>query len=94
MKNKWTVVCADGDYNESKRVIEGQLTPRRLRLIMQYVAKYNTDNATPYGVSPQGYAYRCGCSHDCCGCLISDRIEMAVPESNKVELKMVTTYNL
>jgi hypothetical protein len=29
----------------------------------------------PYGISPNGYAYNCGCEHDCCGCLSGERIK-------------------
>lgn len=66
----------DFDYRLAQRVISGRLTPKRAAVIKKYAAKYNQSHSAPYGVSPNGYPYSCGCEHDCCGCLCSDSMNV------------------
>lgn len=54
----------------SLREFTGRLTPKRHKIISSYARKLT--NKAPYGYSTSGYAYRCGCEHDCCGCLTSE----------------------
>jgi hypothetical protein len=73
-------LSGDG-YYASTRTIVGRLTPLRFKVLNDAVRRFNYNNEAPYGKSPNGYAYRCGCEHDCCGCLIG--------ESASVEFKSV-----
>jgi hypothetical protein len=68
------------------------LTPRRLRVLLKYVARHNRENFAPYGISPNGYAYTCGCSHDCCGCLSSDTMSLHLTRDYAV-VRWVQSFN-
>lgn len=101
-KFNWVGVAHDYDYNNSKTTIplmSGRLTPRRVAIIEQRIAEVNEEISAPYGRSPNGYAYRCGCEHDCCGCLSSDRVELVLvqreygSESFEVHLERHRRYN-
>jgi hypothetical protein len=63
---------ADGDFDSriSEREISGKITRARRKAIEHSVRKFNRTWEAPYGYSHNGYAYRCGCEHDCCGCLV------------------------
>ena len=61
-------------YHQTERTIIGKLTPLRLQIITGAVDKFNEAHDAPYGVSPNGYRYRCGCEHDCCGHLVSESV--------------------
>lgn len=74
--NKQWIVSDDSDID--RRILERHfnkhyMTPKRLSIIQQYAIAFTTDidNSAPYGFSPNGFRYRCGCEHDCCGCLSS-----------------------
>jgi len=83
-KNKWEWCGIDDDDNTSKRVFDAShLTKKRYEIIRRYVKRHNREWHAPYGISPNGYAYRCGCEHDCCGCIIRNRMTIEV-NSNKV----------
>ena len=83
---------------ESKREIIGRLTPLRYNILSKAVRKFNYCHDAPYGISPNGYAYRCGCEHDCCGCLISESmtIEFKTISDNIVQASFIhyKSYNL
>lgn len=66
---------SDYDYRVFQRIIEGNLTQKRIDIIQSFVEKANDYMQYPYGMSPNGYAYNCGCEHDCCGCLSGERIK-------------------
>jgi hypothetical protein len=88
----------ESDYDRSiqERVIEGHLTGHRYEILRNYVSKFNEDNSYLYGISPNGYAYGCGCSHDCCGCLVSVRMSMTIIQSYGgafVKLTISQSYN-
>ena len=78
-------------YFEAKRTIIGRLTPFRFKVLKNAVRKFNYNNEAPYGISPNGYAYRCGCEHDCCGCLVSESmtIEFNTIADNLVEASFI-----
>ena len=51
-------------------ILVGRFTPKRRAIAQAYIDGLNEDMKAPYGISPNGYAYRCGCERDCCGCLV------------------------
>ena len=85
-------------YYEAKRTIIGRLTPLRFNILKNAVRKFNYLKDAPYGRSPKGYAYRCGCVHDCCGHLISEHISFDFNSiaDNLVELTFIhfKSYNV
>jgi len=91
-KKRFDLELGDLDKTKFVRVIEGRITRKRYKLIKRFVRKYNIDNRYPYGVSEKGYAYRCGCEHDCCGHLV--RTEMfATFGNNKTTIELISNYN-
>jgi hypothetical protein len=89
-------IDSDYDRNIRERVIEGNLTGRRYEILKNYVSRFNEDNRFLYGISPNGYAYGCGCEHDCCGCTTSIRMTMLINQSwgrATVKLTIVENYN-
>ena len=80
--NKFIEKRSDYDYTESEKEIIVRLTPLRFILLTKGVKKWNYNHKYPYGISPNGYAYRCGCEHDCCGCLVGQNMSF---HFNKIE---------
>jgi hypothetical protein len=70
-EHKFTIRDGDFDHSVIRREISGKFTKKRRKLIEKVVRKFNRKWDAPYGYSPNGYAYRCGCDHDCCGCLVN-----------------------
>lgn len=56
------------ERSQAHRVLIGRLTRKRYEFFRQVVRQVLTDRF-PYGKSPNGYPYSCGCEHDCCGCI-------------------------
>lgn len=85
--SKFKVVESDPDGSglTTERVLIGRLTPARLQAILAVVEAL--DNPAPYGVSANGYPFRCGHQWDCCGCLINARASVTIEVANgfKVE---------
>lgn len=75
MKN-FVLTESDFDIAVETRTIIGRLTRARKKLILNYVLNFNELHSAPYGVSPNGYPYRCGHDYDCCGCLSSDSMRV------------------
>lgn len=77
-------INVDGDYEVqiAERNLVLRLTPMRYKIITKSIKKWNYQNQFPYGISPNGYAYRCGCEHDCCGCLVGQNMSF---HFNKIE---------
>jgi len=74
-KNKWEWCGKDDEDPTTKRVFDAsRMTLARLDVIRGYVSRHNREWHAPYGVSPNGYPYNCGCEHDCCGCIIRNRM--------------------
>jgi HD superfamily phosphohydrolase YqeK len=69
-EHKFKTEISDFDSCVSKRLITGKFTKKRRKLVQRAVRNFNRNWKAPYGFSPKGYAYTCGCVHDCCGCLI------------------------
>jgi hypothetical protein len=101
-KFDWEGVMKFYDCSVSKTttpLMSGRLTPRRVAIIEQRIAEVNEELSAPYGRSPNGYPYRCGCEHDCCGCLCGDRVELVLvqreygSESFEVHLERHRRYN-
>lgn len=70
-EHKFKLEDGDFDYRVFQRKISGKFTKKRRKAIENVVRQFNRSWDAPYGVSPNGYAYRCGCTHDCCGCLVN-----------------------
>ena len=83
---------SDFDTRISIRTLSGNLTEGRRNRIDKIARLYTESHSAPYGVSPNGYAYRCGCEHDCCGCLIHDFMEVE-HLSDEVTIRIIQTYN-
>jgi hypothetical protein len=89
---KWKLIDGDYDLSIEQRVISGRMTIKRYEVIRNFVKKYNREWRYPYGISPNGYAYNCGCSHDCCGHISSSRMSISFNEGN-VLIKKTISYN-
>jgi len=76
MKNFVIDNSSDYDRSITVRSFYGRMTDKRREIITNYVEQFNESHSAPYGVSPNGYAYRCGCEHDCCGCLSRDYMDI------------------
>lgn len=84
-------IDSDYDFEKSQRIISGRLTPKRYKLISHAVRKWNNEHSAPYGRSKDGYAYNCGCEHDCCGCMTGENIKLdfATIGVNRVQIKLI-----
>lgn len=84
------------DHCVKSRTITGRLTPKRYKVLNRYARSFNRANSALYGVSPRGYAYTCGCEHDCCGCMISTSMQVDVKTLGKyasVTLSVHESFN-
>ena len=95
--NKFSEKSGDYDYVELTRNLVVRITPLRYKLITKSVRTWNFKHRYPYGISPNGYAYRCGCSHDCCGCLCREQMSVNFNCLGKdlysVEINYYASYN-
>jgi hypothetical protein len=95
----WKFKIADCDMYGCKveeRKLVGKLTKKRRKKIEQLVRTFNKEWEAPYGYSTNGYAYRCGCIHDCCGCIVSKGMDWRYENwggFNLVVLTISTQYN-
>ena len=93
-KPKW-ILSNDSDFDRAileRHFNKNYMTPKRMQIIESVVAKYNYNMSHPYGISPNGYPYNCGCSHDCCGCITSQYLKIEITKTSIV-LKKITNYN-
>lgn len=88
----WQLLRDDLDSQVYTRMLFGRVTQKRLQIVKRYVKTYNHAMSAPYGYSQNGYAYTCGCSYDCCGCLTSTRIEMSFSR-DEILLVLFKNYN-
>ena len=98
-ESKFTLIGDEDGYGsyESIRRISGRVTKQRRKMIEKIVRNFNHRWDAPYGVSPNGYAYRCGHEHDCCGCLSSKWMSVefkSLGKSHVAVLTMYESYNL
>ena len=77
MRNFKPTEKSDYDYYQTSRTIVGRVTPQRVNRIQSFIDGFNEENRYPYG---QGYS--CGHTHDCCGCLVSERMSMDVSDGS------------
>lgn len=85
---------SDYDYRLLERTFVGRMTKKRYQLLRAYTR--STPDRAPYGISPAGYAYTCGCEHDCCGHLVSESMALIIePEGNlfKITIKYLASFN-
>jgi len=92
LSNCWQLLRDDLDAVVHTRFLSGRITKKRYQIIVAYCKRYNNRNAAPYGVSPNGYAYNCGHDWDCCGCLITSRINMSAAK-DEILLVLQSNYN-
>jgi hypothetical protein len=93
--NESKFICTEydsyGSY-ESYRRLSGKITKQRRKAIEKIVRTFNHKWDAPYGVSPNGYAYRCGHIHDCCGCLVSKGMSVEFKKLGKSHVAVLTIY--
>ena len=89
---RWSLVTDEIDAQTYTRFLSGRITKRRFQTVLRYARLINYHLSAPYGISPRGYAYSCGCSHDCCGCLCSARLSMSYC-GDEILLVLQLNYN-
>ena len=95
-EHKFQMTEGEFDSYESQRTISGKMTKKRRKLIEHIVRSFNKENDAPYGYSRNGYAYRCGCLHDCCGCLVSKGMSLEFKNLGNHQIAVLTisaSYN-
>ena len=95
-EHKFQITDSDFDGYESQRIISGKITKKRRKLIEHIVRSFNKRWEAPYGYSQNGYAYRCGCIHDCCGCLVHKGMYVDFQKSGNNHVAVLTiseSYN-
>ena len=94
---KFISVHSDYDCRIAERIIQGRITPKRYKLLRKIIRTWNHNHNAPYGYSQNGYAYNCGCEHDCCGCLIGERMSLiftsVTPTIKKVVIQHSASFN-
>jgi len=78
------------DYRKYQRTFSGRMTKARWKKLDAFARKFNHTHI--YGTSPNGYAYRCGCEHDCCGCLCGQYMHVSYKQ-NQVKIDLQLSYN-
>ena len=95
--NKWTYEDTDFDLMVITRELNfdyTRLNKVRYKRMMRLLRNANRDCRFRYGMSPNGYAYSCGCSHDCCGCISSSGYAIEfVKDSKRIRLTYYQSYN-
>jgi hypothetical protein len=84
------------DISVFERKLIGKITKQRRKTIEQVVRTFNKEWEAPYGYSRDGYRYRCGCEHDCCGCIVSKGMDWRYEKLggfHLVVLSISTRYN-
>jgi hypothetical protein len=95
IKTKWILNLNDSDFEREiyeRHFNKNYMTPKRMQILESYVTEYNEEWQYPYGVSPNGYAYNCGCPHDCCGCVSREYMNIEITRTSVI-LQKITTYN-
>jgi hypothetical protein len=93
---KFKLHDGDYDYSVSHRIISGKFTKQRRKKIEKIVRKYNYIWSAPYGRSSNGYAYTCGCTRDCCGCISSKGMHFEFHKSGNNHIAILSigeSYN-
>ena len=90
--HKLRLIASELGYTVESREIKGKLTRQHYYRVRHIVRKFNYYNNAPYGISPNGYAYTCGCIYDCCGCLIR-RYATVVILSESFIISVHSSYN-
>lgn len=62
-KSKFELIDSDVCYRTYLREIVGRITYKRHKLLQRYSRMKSWRNS-------------CGCEHDCCGCVFSERMEI------------------
>jgi HD superfamily phosphohydrolase YqeK len=92
-ENKFKLVDIDsGDSKAVQRIITGKITKARRKQIEHAARVFNREWAAPYGISPNGYAYNCGCEHDCCGCLTGKGASVSYERWGKNDCAIITIW--
>ena len=92
-ESKFSIVDSDFDSTRiSERVISGKITRARRKAIEHSVRTFNRKWEAPYGYSFNGYAYRCGCEHDCCGCLVGKGMTVEFRKLGNNHIAVMSIY--
>jgi hypothetical protein len=71
-----------------------RLDINRYSKLIRGVREYNDKLRFIHGRDRNGNPYRCGCMHDCCGCIVEARIYWKFMEETKtIKLIYIETYN-
>ena len=95
-EHKFKITDGEFDRCETQRVVSGRITKKRRKAIEHIVRSFNKKWDAPYGYSRNGYAYRCGCIHDCCGCLVSKGMSVEFKKLGNNHMAILTigeSYN-
>lgn len=97
--NKWNHVEEACDFDRLVMTRDLTFNYKRLDInryskLMKMVTEYNRQLRYIHGSDMNGNPYRCGCMHDCCGCISSARLIMEFKEETKtIKLIYIETYN-
>lgn len=69
-----------------------ELTTKRYAKLMNGIREHNERLRYIHGEDINGNPYRCGCMHDCCGCITRAKIEIEFIEKT-IRLIYIVTYN-
>ena len=89
-KNFKPLPDSDYDYQKYERNFSGRMTKARWKKLTRFARIFS--NTHIYGTSPNGYAYRCGHEHDCCGCLCGQSMNVDY-KHNQVKIFLSLSYN-
>lgn len=95
-EHKFQITNCNLGYYKSKRILSGKITKKRRKILEHIVRSFNKEYEAPYGYSRNGYAYRCGCIHDCCGCLVSKGMSVEFKNLGNNQMAILTiseSYN-
>lgn len=92
-KEKFKTLDSDFDSLVGERVFSGRFTKRRRKILEKSVRRFNHNRSHPYGTSPNGYAYTCGCEHDCCGCLSREYAMLSIDHHRFLKITIIQTFN-
>lgn len=81
MKNFIETKDSTYDVYKAELVLNGRVTAKRKEKVQAFVDSFNESHRAPYGYSPNGYPYKCGHEHDCCGCLVGEYLTANITAS-------------
>ena len=96
-KNKFETLHEDFDILVIGRTLNfdyTRLSKERYKRMMRILRIHNKGCEFRYGASQDGYAYRCGCEHDCCGCISQSAYSIKfLKDVKRIKLVYFECYN-